>query len=77
MKHVKHFDVNIVNETVDFQSSEMNQLKTALENVLKTEKFTFDELKQFVVEYLDEYKRDYRIIDHTPPSKFEYQYKNG
>lgn len=54
MKHVKTFDV--VNESIkDYQTSEMNQLKTALDEILNSNQATCDELKNFVIEYLNKF----------------------
>lgn len=72
MNHVKPFD--IVDEAINYQSTEMNQLKDALDIVLNSNQATKDELKEYVIGYLDSKSAG---NNHPVPSNFDYNYKNG
>jgi hypothetical protein len=52
---MKNF-TEFLNEAIDFQSQNINQLKTALETLLNSNEVTEDELKNFIIEYLDDFK---------------------
>jgi hypothetical protein len=52
---MKNF-TEFLNETIDFQSQNINQLKTALETLLNSNEVTEDELKNFIIGYLDDFK---------------------